>query len=165
MEKGNLMMIVIIVLLLALLATVIGVTFFALSTLGNIQQEQHLAGFDTTPRALAANEIDRVLIGDSIITNVANETTGRTSTASIRVVIGFDNTQESESAAISELINQQTIFIRSVALERIRSRTYQELAAPGGMESISAELLEIFQNEFRTTMIVSVDFYEWILMM
>ncbi|MCL1986593.1 MAG: flagellar basal body-associated FliL family protein [Firmicutes bacterium] len=161
MEKGNLMMIVIIVLLLALLATVIGVTFFALNTIGSIQQDAFQAGFDTTPRVLAADEISRVPVGEAIITNVINETTSRDSTVRIQVVVGYDNTQEADSTAISDLINEQTIFMRSVALERIRARSHQELAAPGGMEALSAELLEIFQNEFRTNMIVSVDFYEW----
>jgi len=164
MEKSSLMMIVIIVLLVALLGTVVGVTFYAFSMMQNMESAtQETAGFDRTPRQLTPDEIGRVPIGDSILTNLATDSGGSGRVARIQVVVGYDNTQQGESDAIYTRINEQMDFIRMEALASIRNRTYQELSARDGMDSLAAEILETLQNEFQTNLIVDVRFSEWIL--
>jgi len=164
MEKSNLMMIVIIVLLVALLGTVVGVTFYAFNMVQNMEQAATRAaeGFDRTPRQLTPEEIGRVMIGDAIITNLATDDGRSGGTARIQVVVGYDNTDGRESDEMRERLEEQITYIRMVAMDRIGSRTFVELTAPGARERLSEEILEILVNEFMTNMIVEVGFYEWI---
>ena len=162
MEKSNLMMIVIIVLLVALLGTVVGVTFFAFNMMRSM--EAQAAEFERAQRYLHPDEITHVMIGDAIVTNLASEAgTISNNIASVRLVVGFDNTMGRESETVAELINEHMTYIRMVALASLGSRTFSELNNQGGRDALSAELLETLQNDFRTNMIVSVGFYEWII--
>ena len=163
MEKSSLMMIVIIVLLVALLGTVVGVTFFAF----NMVQQMEAAGppelgWDRTPRELRPDEINRVMIGDAIITNLASDTGRSSGTARIQVVVGYDNTRGSDSDEISRIITEQMVHIRTVSLAAIQNRTYSDLVARDAMSSLGAEILERLQGDFRTNLIVEVTFFEWI---
>ena len=163
MEKGNLMMIVIIVLLVALLGTVVGVTFYAFNMVQQMEAAgQGLLDWDRTPRELHIDEINRVMVGDAIITNLATDPGGRSGTARIQVVVGYDNTQGRESDDMSQLIADNLSSIRMTALDAIQSRTYQDLIARDAMRNLGDEILERVKNDFRTNMIVEVRFYEWI---
>jgi len=164
MEKSSLMMIVIIVLLVALLGTVVGVTFYAFNMVSSMETATQTAGgFDRSQRTLHPDEIGRIVIGDVIITNLATNAGGFAGHARVQVVVGYDQTQERDSANVSELIHEQMDYIRMIALASINNRTREELAARDGMETLAAELLETLQNDFRTNMIVSVGFSEWII--
>ena len=164
MEKSNLMMIVIIVLLVALLGTVVGVTFYAFNMVRTMEEQAATAGFDRTQRALHPDEINYVMIGEPITTNLSTEAgTMSNNMARVQLVVGYDNTQARDSITISQLIDSQMTYMRMVALESISRRTFTELTVQGGRDALIAELLETFQNDFRTNMIVSVGFYEWLI--
>ena len=163
MEKGNLMMIVIIVLLVALLGTVVGVTFYAFNMVQQMEAAgQGLGDWDRTPRELRIDQINRVLVGDAIITNLASDAGGSSGTARIQVVVGYDNTQGRESDNIARQITEQLTTIRTIALEAIQNSTYQELTARDAMANLGADILLSLQNQFMTNMIVEVRFNEWI---
>jgi len=165
MEKGNLMMIVIIVLLVFLLATVVGVAFFAHSAIANINQEaQTRDPFDNTPRVLRENEITRISIGDSIVTNLAADGGGSSGRmARVSVAIGYDNTQGSNSAATATLINEHREVIQSIVLAAIRNTTYEEMSDRYAMDRLSAEILQTLIDGFENNYIVAVTFTEWML--
>lgn len=163
MEKSNLMMIVIIVLLVALLGTVAGVTVYAFNMIRAMENVQHPDHWDRTPRELHPDEIGRVVAGDSILTNLSTEGGASSAVARIQVVVGFDSTQGRESDEMEELIMENMLYIRTTALDAIGSRTYQQISAPGGRDELAAELLQRFQDDFRTNMIVDISFYDWII--
>jgi len=166
MEKSSLMMIIIIALLVALLATVVGVTLFAFNMVQNMETStQHVEqGRDRTPRELTPEQITRVAIGDSIITNLATEGgSGFSGVARVQILVGYDNTQGSESVEIANRIDSQTTLIRTITLAALQERSYQELTTRGAMEALGADILERLQNDFNTNMIVEVSFYEWMI--
>ena len=164
MEKSSLMMIVIIVLLVALLGTVVVVTFYALNLVQDMEAGLYYAQtWDRTPRPTRPDEVNRVMVGGAIITNLASETGGVGPMARIQVVVGYDNTQGRDSDAIAELIEEQMTHIRMTALDSIGSRTYRELSSRDGRLDLADEILQTLQNDFMTNMIVEVGFYEFIL--
>ncbi|MCL1998320.1 MAG: flagellar basal body-associated FliL family protein [Turicibacter sp.] len=165
MGKSNLMMIIIIFLLVVLLGTVVGVAFFALNTVQNMEAAAAAAaqGFDRSPRQLRPDEIGRFMVGEPIVTNIANEFGSANPVTRIQIVIGYDLTRGQESTDIAQTIEENIIHIRTVALNTIGSRTYQELTASDGMANLSAELLDRLQNDFGTNLIVEISFYEWII--
>ena len=166
MERSSLMMVVIIVLLVALLGTVVGVTFYAFSMVQNMEAQAAAAGigFERQVRPLGPDEITYIMIGEPIATNLATEGgTVSNHIARVQLVVGYDNTQQAESAEAAQLINEHMTAIRIMAIESIGSRTFQELTASGGRAALADELLYSLQNDFRTNMIVSVGFYEWML--
>ena len=164
MEKSNLMMIVIIVLLLALLGTVVGVAFFAFNMVQGMEAASAGAGFERQVRTLHPDEINHVMVGSEITTNLANEG-GSISNHFIRaqLVVGYDNTQGRDSENAAELIEENMTAIRMMAIDSISSRTFAELSSPGGRIALQDELLYALQNDFRTNMVVSVGFYEWMI--
>ena len=163
MEKSSLMMIVIIVLLVALLATVVFVTFYAFNLVQNMEAGMNQAAWDRTERDPRPDEINRIMIGEPIITNLATETGGIGPMARIQLVVGYDNTQGRESTDISNAINEHMTHIRMLALDSIGSRTYRDLSARDGRQDLAEEILRTLQNDFMTNMIVEVGFYEFIL--
>ena len=164
MEKSNLMMIVIIVLLVALLGTVVGVTFFAFNMVRTMEAQVLEGGFDGTQRPVRPDQINHVMIGEPITTNLATGAgTISNHMARVQLVVGYDNTQGRESDNIAALIDSQMTYLRMVALDSIANRTFAELTTQGGRDALTAELLEAFQNDFQTNMIVSVGFYEWLI--
>ena len=163
MEKSNLMMIVIIVLLVALLGTVVGVTIYAFNLVQNMEQAGARGDWDREPRHLTVDEINRVMVGSDIITNLATDGPGVGNVVRTQVVVGYDNTQGRESEDISQRIESNITFIRTAALESLSTRTSQELSTRHGREALAAELLLTLQEEFMTNMIVEVSFYEWII--
>jgi len=166
MEKSNLMMIVIIVLLVALLGTVVGVTFYAFNMVQRMEAAAHQAelGWEREARVMHPDEINRIEVGDAIVTNLVSETGGTRGTARIQVVVGYDNTMERESVEISEMLNEHIAYVRTVSLEAIQNSTYNELTARGAMAALAEEILYRLQNDFRSNMIVEVSFIEWIIM-
>ena len=162
MEKSNLMMIVIIVLLVALLGTVVGVTFFAFNMVRSMEAQTE--AFERAQRDLNPDEINHVMIGDAIVTNLASDAgVVSNNIASVRLVVGYDNTQGRESDDVADRINEHMTYMRMVALASIGNRTFAELNNQGGRDALAEELLRTFQEDFRTNMIVSVGFYEWII--
>ena len=164
MEKSNLMMIVIIVLLVALLGTVVGVVFYAFGLIRDMEAAGVGQGFERSVRTLQADQINQVMIGEPIVTNLARADGGLSnSIARVQVVVGYDNTQGRESDDANALINDNMTVIRMIALDSIGRRTVEELSSQGGRDALRDELLETLQNDFRSNMIVSVGFYEWII--
>lgn len=163
MERSNLMMVVIIILLVLLLFSIVGVAVFAFSAmqdLGNvtaIHQE-----FDRSPRALMPNEIGRLPVGEPVVTNVSGGI-GGSGMARIHAVVGYDQTQGNASSEIARTLDDQMDFVRSIIIESINNRTYDELSGTEGMRNLSAEVLYTLQTEFRTNMIVDVTFREWVI--
>ena len=165
MEKSNLMMIVIIVLLVALLGTVVAVTLYAFNMVQNMEtMAAHDGGWDRSVRTLLPGEITYVMIGDPITTNLSTADGGaRGNLARLQLTVGFDNTQGSESDDMATRLEEQAVSIRMMALDIVGNRTIDELSAQGARDVLAAEILEILQHDFRTNMIVSVGFYEWLI--
>ena len=164
MEKSSLMMIIIIALLVALLATVVGVTLFAFNAFQNMETAAHADhSWVREERILHPEQITRIPIGDSIITNLASDGGNFGGVARVQVLVGYDNTQGSDSNAIASRINDQMTLIRTITLAALQERSYQELTARGAMDDLGADILYRLQNDFMTNMIVEVSFYEWMI--
>ena len=165
MEKSNLMMIVIIVLLVALLGTVVAVTVFALSAVQEIGTSIHADdGWDRTPRTLLPTQIGRVSIGDPITTNLAADAGSPSRHIRVNMSIGYDNTQGRESEEKAQMIEAQMDYIRSIILESLRTRSYNEISARDGTRLLQDEILDALQNQFQTNMIVGVFITDWLVM-
>jgi flagellar basal body-associated protein FliL len=161
MERSSLMMVVIIVLLVALLGTIVGVAFYAFNMMQNIDAQTALVDRGQV-RVVRPEDVGRIPVGSAIITNIVSETGASGRVARIEVVVGYDQTDGRNSEEIARRINGQLDYIRSIALQSIRTHTYEELSRIDAMDNLSEELLEALQNEFNTNLIVAVTFNEWI---
>ena len=166
MEKSNLMMIVIIVLLVALLGTVVGVTIYAFRMVQSIEAQADGTrgpGFDRNVRPIYPEEITHVLVGEPITSNLVSATGGHSNhIARVQVVVGYDNTRSAESEEVAQMIEDNMITIRLMAMDMIARRSAAEMTSIDGRDALRDELLTALQNDFRTPLIVSVGLYELI---
>ena len=164
MEKSSLMMIVIIFLLVALLGTIVGVTFYAFNMVQNMEAQAAGFGFERQVRVLHPDDISYIMIGEPITTNLAAEGGAiGNHMARVQLAVGYDNTQGRESNEAAQLIQENMTVIRMMAIDALGNRTFQELSTQGSRNELAYELLYSLQNDFRSNMIVSVGFYEWMI--
>lgn len=167
MEKSKFMMIVIIVLLVVLLGTVVGVSFYVLNVVKN-QPEASSDGTvtgaqDRITKSLYIEEITTVSLGSAITTNLADSPNGEGHIAKVAVSVGYDNTQEKVSEDFAVTFGANTVVARAVALACIHKYTYEDLNTDDGPSMLADDIKKKLQEEFNTTLIVSVVFDEWLL--
>lgn len=165
MEKSKVMMIIIIVLLVALLGTVVGVAFYIMNMVRNTQTtpNEYTATTDHITKHLKPEEITKVSLGDSILTNLAKGEDGKSYIARIKVLVGYDNTVKKESDAFAEVLTNNMEFMRSIALSCLRNSTYEDLTSDGGESALADRIKTMLQSEFDTTLIVNVYFDDWLI--
>ena len=166
MEKSKLMMIFIIVLLLALLGTVVAVSLYVMSMVRNMDGGLAGLGQPTRPsptRVLTAEEINNITIGSPLTTNLAYRDGGGRRMIRAQIMVGYDSTQGSDSAAVRSLIENEAEFIRAVLLMEISNSYYEELSASGGRAILADRILRRLQDEYNNNLIVQVVFIDWII--
>jgi flagellar basal body-associated protein FliL len=166
MEKSKLMMIVIIALLVLLLATVVGVSFYIMG-LVNSQEALDPNAPPQAARALSLEEQQVVSLGEPIVTNLARDPNAgprdRGRMIRISVLFSYDITDSKLAAELAAKIDANLHIARSIALACIISSTYEDLSDAEGMANLADKIKIRLQEEFETSLIVSVYFDDWLL--
>ncbi len=162
MEKNKVMMIVIIVLLVVLLATIIGVSVFALKVIGS----GGLGGGQTTVQyasnQLSPEQIEIISFERTVSTNLAKGGDGASHVIKFGIEIGVDNTDKKESPKFVELVKAKEVIIRDAAISIARSKTFEQLNRPDGKEILKEEILQELQNIFKDQLLTNVYISEFI---
>ncbi len=154
MEKNKVMMIVIIVLLFVLLGTVVGVGFYAINALSS--DEQQISESEKAVPKLKPHEITVVHVNDAIAVNLQPGEDGSDSHyARIKISVGVNNL-EKDSAEFITMLQEREVLIKDLAIDVLRSKTYESLSRPDSIELLKMEMLERLREKFDTNLIVDV---------
>jgi len=104
---------------------------------------------------LTLDQIEKVALSSPIVTNLLSSG-GAERHVNIDLVIGVNNTDSRDSPIILERLNSNEAIIRAVALEIIRSQTFQDLSQPEGMDLLREHIKVQLQETFESNLIVQV---------
>lgn len=159
-NKNKVMMMVIIVLLVILIGFVIGIGVVMLRLQSAAaSQPQFVPGVHGS---VSPEEITTVSLSAPIQTNLRRGADNLERFIRLSLSIGIHNGQPGYDEFISMLRAREDI-LRDISLGVIQGRTAEELQRPDGRDGLAQELLERFQNEFQTNLIVRVFVTEWAL--
>ncbi len=156
MDKNKIMMIIIIVLLVVLLGAIVGVfiMFRGVVNTSNAQNE------DVVIELPDVKFSDQTLVSiPSISTNLATGEDGIPHTAKVELAYSVVNNQE-ESADLIMLLGEKQLVVQSIALETIRSKTYEEMMRTDSQQMLEEEILKKLQDTFETNLIYNIIVYE-----
>ena len=159
-NKNKIMMIVIIVLLVILIGFVIGIGVVMLRLQSAAAAQPHIAM--GVPGSVSPEDITTVPLSAPIATNLRRGADNLDRLIRLSLSIGIHNTQPDYGEFINMLRGREDI-IRDISLSVIQGRTAEELQRPDGRDGLAQELLERFQNEFQSNLIVRVFVTEWAL--
>ena len=110
-------------------------------------------------------EKDEVLksidLGDSILTNIATESSNTQHFAKVQVSIGVKASDEKAFTALSEQITANAASVRSELISTIGEQTYTMLNATNGKEKLADEIISRLNTLLDTDMICKVYFQEY----
>ncbi len=156
MDKNKIMMIIIIALLVVLLGSIVGV-FFMFKGYVNANAQQ--GNNEPMVEFADVKYSEQTLISiPSISTNLATSADGIPHTAKVDLAYSVVNNQE-ESAELITLLNEKQLVVQSIALETIRSKTYEEMMRTDSQQMLEEEILKKLQDTFETNLIYSVVVY------
>ncbi len=151
MDKNRIMMIIIIALLVVLLGSIVGVLVLVRGYVSS-----------TTPEVEAREEIKDVSYTQlqffeisTISTNLATGVDKIPRTAKVKIAYSVI-TDEEESEEMIALLTDKQLVIQSLALDTIRSKTYEEMMRSDSQQMLEDEILKKLQSEFQTNLIHSV---------
>ncbi len=161
MEKNKVMMIVIIILLVVLLATIVGVSFVAFRVF--TENKDSVATTQQVTPQLTPDQIDTLPLSSAMSTNLAAGSDGTSHIIKLSIAVGVNNTDKKLSPEFATLVQTKEAIIRDIALDVVKSKTYEELSRPDGRDILREEILVRLQNEFKNNLLVAVYISDWYL--
>lgn len=161
MDKSKLMMIVIISLLVLLLATIGVVSVVAINRLGSLTSQLESEGNGSNPGRtdkLTADKVREFSLTDPIPTNLLTGSDGVEHVIRISVTLGINDTDTKKADEIVTMFTDKERILRDLIITVLRDTTYQDLKRPDGFDLMKETLLTRIQEEFNTTMVVSIYF-------
>ncbi len=155
------MLIIIIVLVVVLIASAAGFAYFFLTSKN--KEEENKIGEAAPMVKLKESEISDLNWADPIRTNLLTSADGSEHVISLNISVGVNNTDKKGSPEIVSLLTQKEPIARSVALNVVRKKTYQELKRPDGQEILESDIATSLQEEFDSNLIVRVKISDMIL--
>ena len=156
-DKNKKMMILIIGLLVALIGVVIGVAFFIISSLNSDDTGVEVAPIHSN--VLTPADITLIPIGAPIVTNLIPGVDGRERMVSLSFSVAVNHREEDSDDGAAELIallDRTEAVVRSIGLDVVRERTFEELRSREAAALLSAQILTRIQDEFQTNLIVNI---------
>ncbi len=156
MDKNKIMLIIIIVLLVLLLGAIGFISVKAVSLMNN---EEGSSGYTVTnPDVLKPEEFLYVNLDSPISTNLRTGADGQEHVIRVSIMFGLDNRDVKDEEYIKFLntFNSSMLMVRSICLDIVASKTYEEVIAPDAKEVLSEEILVALQDTFQTNYINSV---------
>ncbi len=156
MDKNKIMLIVIIVLLVLLLGAIAFIGWKAAGLMGGGEQVED--PFIKEVVELKPQDFLYVNLDAPISTNLRTGADGKEHVARISLTFGLDNRdpENEEYVLFLETFNNSMLMIRSICLDVIASKTYEEVVAPDAREVIAEEILSALQDTFQSNYINSV---------
>jgi len=162
-DKSKPMMAVIIVLLLALIGTVVGVSFYMMTFLRNVQLGENSAQRPGNQVVwnLTPDQLQEIRLADPIRTNLAVGLDGRaTHMALVGISINIDMTDKRESQRFYDMMTTKESTIRDICLGIIRQMTFEEINRIDSQETMKKEILDALRMTFESNLIYGVDITE-----
>ncbi len=156
MDKNKIMMIIIIALLVVLLGSIVSVFFLLrgyVDTNATPEQENVVEMTDVSYTQLQFIPIP------AISTNLATDVDMLPRTAKVELAYSVV-TDQKESADLIALLADKELVVRSIALDTIRSKTYDEMMRSDTQQMLEEEILRKLQDAFETNLIHSVVVYD-----
>lgn len=162
MEKNKIMMIAIIVLLISVIGAVVGVGVMVVKSLGadkaSIEEEA------PEYANISHSELTLVNIDGPISTNLLTGVDEIPHTVKLDLSIGVVNTKETldESLALLSLLETKKVVIKSIILDTVKRKTYEEIMQTSAKGKLQNEIKRKLQIEFGTNLIYNVEIFEFI---
>jgi len=156
-DKNKKMMILIIGLLVALIGVVIAVAVFILTSLN--AEEGVIEPGPIHTNVLTPADITFIPLSQPIVTNLVSDVGGRERIASLNLNVGITHREEDSDDGAAELISlmeESEAVVRSIALDVLREKTFEELSSREATAMLSSQILTRLQDEFQTNLIVNV---------
>jgi flagellar basal body-associated protein FliL len=162
MDRSKTMMLIIIVLLILLLGTVVAVTVFLLGLVGdNNAYEFHEQAPPPIVQELRITEMEEVILGDRIVTNLAVSQDGTRGMVSTQVVVAVSVADEDAFNDFIPVLMNRIHFARAIALEVLGGQVYDDVRSVEGRQMTAELILHRLQEEFETNLLVRVFFSDW----
>ncbi len=157
MDKNKLMLIIIIVLLVLLLGAIGFVAYKAVTiTSGDNQAEEEVMSGEVV--VLKPEEFLYVDLDQPISTNLRTGADGLEHVIRVSITFGLDNRdpENEEYMTFLETFNSSKLLVRSICLDILTSKTYEDVTAPDAKTMLADEILVALQDAFQTNYINSV---------
>ncbi len=161
MEKNKIMMVAIIILLVAVIGAVVGVGLMVVRSLG---KEDVDAEGSLEYKGVSHLELELVGIDGPISTNLLTGEDRVPHTVRLDLSISVVNSEETleESTELIALLQNKKVVIKSIVLDYVKKKTYEEIMKTDAKEKLENEIKEKLQIEFETNLIYSVEIFEFI---
>ncbi len=156
MDKNKIMLIIIIVLLVLLLGAIGFVAYKAITiTSGNEEVEETKTGEIVT---LKPEEFLYINLDSPISTNLRTGADGQEHVIRVSITFGIDNRDPKNEEYVEFLntFNSSMLLVRSICLDILTSKTFEEVTAPDAKTVLADEMLYALQDTFKSNYINSV---------